>query len=75
MIKLLIEKGAINTSRCIDTALYYDTKMEIFEILLEKSSEKLKFEHIENYLTKNFIEGNEKLIKIIISSKNYDFKS
>ena len=30
--------------------------MEIFEILVEKSSEKLEFKHIENYLTKKCTE-------------------
>ena len=72
MIKLLIDSGAIITSAIILKSLNYDTKMEIFEILLEKSSEKLKFEHIEKYLIKNC---NEQLIKIIINSNNYDFKS
>ena len=46
--------------------------MEIFEILLEKSSEVVKFSNIYNYLKEN---SNEQLIKIVISSNNYDFKS
>ena len=71
----MIERGAIITSRCIDKALNYDTKMKIFEILLEKSSEVLKFEHIEKYLQKNCKEKYEQLIKIIININKYDFKS
>ena len=46
--------------------------MKVFEILLEKSSEVLKFKHIVDYIIKN---SNEQLLKIVISSNKYDFKS
>ena len=46
--------------------------MKVFEFLLEKSSEVLEFTHIYSYLMNNC---NEQLIKIVISSNNYDFLS
>ena len=46
--------------------------MKVFEMLLEKSSEVLEYMHINGYLKYN---ANEQLIKIILSSNNYDFKS
>ena len=69
---MLVERGATISSCCINNALEYDTKMEIFKFLLEKSSEVLEFTHIEDYLMGN---SNEQLIKILINSNNYNFKS
>ena len=47
--------------------------MKFFEILLEKSSEVLEFKHIFNYLVEK--NCDEQLIKIVLSSNNYDCKS